>query len=205
MNDKWLIGADEVGTGALAGPLVTCAVAVPLGWRAPAGLNDSKQLSKTARHELYVVLEKLDFQLMMVTSKDIDSKGMGFALNAAHVAAIKVMMSRYPGAAVIRDGDAPISIPGVRCIPKADGIYPAVMAASVIAKVNRDYVMRQYHMQYPEYRFDRNVGYGGGKDHTSGLKNYGVTPIHRRSFAPIKKLLREGAWTWQPDPRRKSI
>lgn len=188
----WVVGSDECGYGAWAGPLVVCAVAVPVGWVGPPELNDSKQLTPAQRAVLYGELQDLTMFIAGVESADIDKYGVKASLVTAHAHALLRVLEKYPDAEVIVDGIVRIpQVPQARCVPKADSIYPAVMAASIIAKVNRDFVMRQYHKEYPHYGFDSNVGYGGGKNHahTLGLAKHGVCPLHRRSYAPIKAAL----------------
>jgi len=192
---KHIIGSDEVGYGAWAGPLVVCAVAVPTDWRGPDGLNDSKEFKSAAekakRLLLYAALQHLPMSIVGIESAVIDKFGVGEALIVAHEYALKQMLERFPDAEVIVDGSRPIpGIPQARCIPKADATYPVVMAASIIAKVNRDLIMQEYHRQYPHYGFDTNVGYGQKRGkHADGLKTHGVCPIHRRSYQPIKNAL----------------
>jgi len=193
---KYIIGSDEVGYGAWAGPLIVCAVAVPAGWAGPPELDDSKAFKsaseKVERAILYGKLQDLPMFLACIGNEVIDQFGIKAALVRAHGAALNNLLQRFPDAEVIVDGIVPIpEVPQARCIPRADGLYPAVMAASVIAKVNRDFLMRQYHTTYPHYGFDTNVGYGGGKKHahTLGLQKHGVCPLHRRSCGPIKAAL----------------
>lgn len=188
----YIIGSDEVGWGAWAGPLYVCAVAAPIGWVPPAGLTDSKNLDADEKLALYYKLQRvpLHIALMSAPNTTIDAVGPKEALLGTHGAALRKLLDLFPDAEVIVDGSLPIpSVPQARCIPRADATYPVVMAASVIAKVNRDFLMRQLHKEYPHYGWDTNVGYGGGKKHHAGLKKYGVTPLHRRCFGPIKKLL----------------
>lgn len=193
---KYIIGSDEVGYGAWAGPLVVCAVAVPVDWTGPAGLADSKDFStpaeKAARVALYSELQNISTALMGVENTTIDAIGVKKALVDAHAAALLQLLQKFPDAEVIVDGIVPIpQVPQARCVPKADSLYPAVMAASVIAKVNRDFLMHQYHHQFPHYGFDTNVGYGGGKKHahTLALQKHGICPLHRRSYAPCRAAI----------------
>lgn len=189
---KYIIGVDEVGLGAWAGPLFVCAVAVPTDWAGPPGLNDSKEKTKPEMAELYHHLQHLPMALMGMSNETIDSMGIRPALVAAHVAAAEQLLARFPGARIIVDGDVRLpALPQAEIIAKADAKFPAVMAASIVAKVNRDFLMKQYHQQYPHYGWDTNAGYGGNAKHahTAGLDAHGVTPLHRKSYAPIRKRL----------------
>jgi ribonuclease HII len=189
---RYIIGSDEVGYGAWAGPLVVCAVAVPVGWAGPPELDDSKKLGPIGCAELYHRLQDLSMFIAGVESQDIDKYGVKMSLVHAHSVALRQLLQRHPDAEVIVDGIVLIpDVPQARCVPRADSTYPAVMAASIIAKVNRDFMMRQYHKQYPHYGFDTNVGYSGkkGGPHAQGLARYGPCPIHRRSYAPVREAL----------------
>lgn len=188
-SSTYILGADEVGYGAWAGPLFVCTVAVPKTWKGPAGLTDSKTLTPGQRAALYFHLQHLPMALMAVESDTIDSLGVKKALLQAHGAAIRKMQETYPQADVVIDGVLrPPGLLMVRAVPHADAIFPAVSAASVIAKVNRDFVMRQYHEQFPYYGWKTNVGYGS-KSHQKGLKEHGICPLHRKSYRPIKAIL----------------
>jgi ribonuclease HII len=191
----YILGSDEVGYGAWAGPLVVCAVAVLKTWTPPAGLTDSKQLSIADRRRLYIDLERLPLELTSVSNVDIDRVGAQVALIEAHTVALLSLLKRFPGADVVVDGT--LALPQLRkeangskvcCFPRADEAFPVVSAASVIAKVNRDYVMQQYHQQFPHYGWNTNVGYGT-KTHETGLREHGVCSLHRQSYRPIKKFL----------------
>jgi ribonuclease HII len=180
---KYVIGADEVGYGALAGPLVTCALAVPADWVPPPGLNDSKKLRhRWQREALYTMLHRLPMYLSLVTNDEIDRSGAGKALIAAHTTAIRFVLDYHPDAKVILDGNLRLpQLPHISCIPRADGKFHAVMAASIVAKVNRDRLMLEYAAQYPDYAFEENMGYNS-KAHLAGLRRLGRCPIHRRSY-----------------------
>lgn len=185
---SYIIGADEVGYGAWAGPLFTCAFAVPRSWIPPFGLTDSKDLEPEERAALYGgLLEAGRFSLMQVSNIDIDRIGVRAALIEAHTAAIRAALIYYPDAEVILDGNVALpDLPKVRTLPKADALVPAVSAASVVAKVNRDLAMKQHHLAFPYYGWDTNVGYRS-KSHVEGLKTRGYSPLHRRSYK-IKEL-----------------
>lgn len=182
---KYIIGVDEVGLGAWAGPLFVCAVAVPEGWTMP-GLDDSKQLYKRDHAKLYPELFKLPSVLVECSAAGIDEWGIRPCLVGSHSLAIHEMLRDFPRAEVIVDGNVPLPMfPKARLIPKADSLFPAVSAASVIAKYNRDQEMRDYHTQYPHWGFDTGAGYRNPR-HDTGLEVHGMTPWHRRSYEPMK-------------------
>jgi ribonuclease HII len=179
---KYIIGADEVGYGSLAGPLLTCAVAVPEDWVPPAGLRDSKKMSPGSRSAAYATLYGLPMYISISSHELIDAMGAGKALVAAHTVAIKAMLERYPSSDVILDGSLRLpALPHIRCVPKADGKFPAVMAAAIIAKYNHDVLMIEFAKQYPGYAFEENMGYNS-KEHLAGLFKLGRCAIHRRSY-----------------------
>ncbi len=189
LEPAYIIGSDEVGYGAWAGPLVVCAFCAPTTWTPPEGLDDSKRLTHEERVAVYALLEGMPFSLISASNDYIDRVGVKTALLEAHSAAIRTMQESFPLATVIIDGILrPPGLLMARCVPRADSIFPAVSAASIVAKTHRDYVMRQYHQQYPHYGFDKNVGYGVAS-HTHGLEQHGVCALHRRSYRPIKKFL----------------
>jgi ribonuclease HII len=184
----FVIGSDECGFGSWAGPLVTCAVAVPKDWRPPAGLNDSKKLGPKKREALFELLRhKIPYACAMAQSDEIDGTGIMLALRRCFRECIEDVLQRAPGALIVIDGE--VRIPGMDHLhfPKADGIVPAVMAASVIGKVLHDRFMWNLAAKFPGYNFHKNQGYGT-KDHQAGLEKLGPCPAHRQSYLPLQKL-----------------
>lgn len=184
-----ILGIDEVGRGPWAGPLVVGAVV--LGGAQIDGLTDSKKLSKKKRESLEIeILEKAQATgLGWVAAHELDSIGMSEALRLATRRAVEQI--RAPYHEIIIDGTINFlsgTTKGnyVTTLPKADLLVPSVSAASIIAKVARDRYMAQQGELYPEYGFSGHAGYGVAK-HRAAIEEYGVTPLHRLSFAPLKK------------------
>ena len=181
-------GVDEVGRGPLAGPVVTAAVVLPKKFDLP-GLTDSKKLSSKKREILAVAIKEqaVAWSIGEASVEEIDQinilQATMLAMQRA-VAGLSVSVDK-----VLVDGNrAPeFGIPAEPIIG-GDGIEPCISAASIIAKVARDQLMAAYAAGFPEYGFERHSGYPT-KQHREALQRYGVTPIHRRSFAPVKKLL----------------
>lgn len=187
-----ILGIDEVGRGPWAGPLVIGAVVLPEG-HTIQGLTDSKKLSAKRRRELNeeIRMHALGFGLGWVHADELDEIGLSAALKKATVRAVEAI--NVPYHEIIIDGTINFlseTTKGayVTTLPKADLLIPAVSAASILAKVARDAYMEKQDTVYPEYGFKSHVGYGTAQ-HATALQKYGVTPLHRSSFAPIKKLL----------------
>ena len=191
-----ILGIDEVGRGPWAGPLVAGAVVLKMPVE---GLADSKKLSKKRRETLAVkIRENSWFGLGWVTAAELDEIGMTKAVQLAMLRAVKDLHAN--GAEydeIIIDGSfnyfknvSGLQTEKISAIIKADGSIPAASAASIIAKVARDNYMAELSQKYPEYGFDKHVGYGTAA-HAAALKTHGITPEHRKSFAPIKKILSE--------------
>ena len=183
-----IAGVDEVGRGPLAGPVVTAAVVLPEAFDLP-GLTDSKKLTSKKREILSVAIKEqaLAWSMGEASVAEIDE------LNILH-ATMLAMQRAVSGISltldkVLVDGNrAPeFGIPAEPIIG-GDGLEPCISAASIIAKVSRDQLMQAYAESFPEYGFERNSGYPT-KEHREALIMHGVTPIHRRSFAPVKKAL----------------
>lgn len=182
------VGIDEVGRGCWAGPVV--AAAVLLG-NPIAGLNDSKLLSKVRRTELaeLIQLQAGGIGIGWVWPKEVDAQGLTWAVSEAMRQALAGITGSYEE--VIIDGSYNFLsyIPVTKTLVKADATVPAVSAASIVAKIARDAYMSDIaHQTYPEYGFDRNVGYGT-PHHIAMLREHGVSPIHRQSVKPIQEML----------------
>jgi ribonuclease HII len=189
-----ILGIDEVGRGPWAGPLVAGAVVL----REPVeGLADSKKLSKKRREVLDVIIrERAWVGLGWVSAAEIDTLGMTKAVQLAMLRAVKELHAnggQYDE--IIIDGSINYfrSVNGLQtdriaAVIKADGSVAAVSAASIVAKVARDRYMVELGVKYPQYGFEKHVGYGTAA-HAAALREYGVVAEHRRSFAPIREKL----------------
>lgn len=184
-TENMIVGIDEVGRGAWAGPLVVGAVL--LGGAPIDGLTDSKLLSKKQRERLDIEIRQkaVAVGLGWVSAKDIDKIGLSQALKLASRRAIAHIQQEYHE--IIIDGTiALLDDPRVTLMKKADLLVPSVSAASIVAKVARDNYMRQLDGVFPGYKFAGHVGYGTAA-HRAAIDKLGVTPLHRLSFAPLKK------------------
>ncbi|WAA13618.1 ribonuclease HII [Fervidibacillus halotolerans] len=183
---RYIAGIDEVGRGPLAGPVVAAAVILPDDFRLQS-INDSKQLSPKKREQLYeqILRQAISVGIGMVDHEEIDRINIYQATKKAMNMAIK-QLSPLPDYLLI-DGmniDCPIS---QTSIVKGDARSLSIASASIVAKVRRDRMMIQYGKTYPEYGFERNMGYGT-KEHLEAINRFGPSPIHRKTFAPIKQF-----------------
>lgn len=186
-----LVGIDEAGMGTLAGPL-TVGVVVIEATKVPPGVRDSKKMSEEQREEVAaLIMDAAEFYKVIAVEADaIDRDGISrcwwSAVRGAAIAA-RVMCGLHDDE-IILDGNRLVGLPYVRPVVKADDQYPAVSAASILAKYTQCCCMDDYHLEYPEYGFDRCRGYGTAQ-HMKKLKEYGPCPIHRKSFKPVGSLL----------------
>lgn len=186
-EDEVICGIDEVGRGPLAGPVVACAVILEKNHHY-LGLNDSKKVSAIKRIELnqQLVSECKSYAFGIATAEEIDELNIYKATQLAMCRAVEGL--KYQPTHLLIDAmklDIPIS---QTSIIKGDAKSVSIAAASIMAKVYRDDLMNKYASEYPHYGFENNVGYGTSQ-HLEGLKAYGITPIHRKSFEPIKSML----------------
>ncbi len=180
-----ICGCDEAGAGPLAGPVYAAAVVLPLGAELP-GLNDSKKLTEKKREALFPIIQEkaLSWAVAWVDAKEIDETD----ILSARMKAMQLAMDRLDPRAdfALIDGNRDhgkhfaITTPH-RCVVKGDSLSASIAAASILAKVSRDRWMVKAAQEYPEYQFQKHKGYGT-KLHYALLRQYGPSPIHRRSF-----------------------
>jgi ribonuclease HII len=182
-------GIDEAGRGACAGPLVVAAVVLdPASIRRMPGLADSKLLTPQAREEAYaeVLRRAIDWHVVVIGADQIDATGL-------HVCNVSGMRRAFAGLRavpgyVLTDGFPVrgLGVPGL-AVWKGDRVTASVAAASVVAKVSRDRMMRDLHERYPLYGFDRHKGYVTD-DHVRALAEHGPSPVHRYSFVNVTRV-----------------
>lgn len=184
---KMIAGVDEVGRGCLAGPVVAAAVVLPD--EPILGLYDSKKLTASKRKELYEqILEKATVGIGIVEARDIDRYNIYETTKLAMKQAV-LNCSRTIDHLLVDAMNVPVSISQTSVV-RGDQESVSIAAASIVAKVTRDEIMKQLALKYPEYGFETNVGYGT-KDHLIALEKYGPTEVHRYSFSPIADVLKK--------------
>ncbi len=184
-------GVDEAGRGPLAGPVF--AAAVILDPAAPiAGLRDSKQLGPRRREALALEIRSraLAWSIASADVAEIDSLNI---LQATMLAMRRAVLALDPAPALARvDGNRAPQLPcAVQTLVGGDALDPAISAASILAKTARDALLAEFHLRWPQYRFDLHKGYPTA-EHLELLRAHGPTPEHRRSFAPVRRLLGGG-------------
>lgn len=187
-DSRLIAGVDEVGRGPLAGPVVAAAVILDPS-QPIEGLADSKKLTKKRREKLYeeIISKALAWSISRAEVEEIDEINILQASLLAMSRAVEGLPITAEHALI--DGN---KLPQLNCsaeaIVKGDSKVPAISAASIIAKVARDREMEDMDLQYPGYGFAKHSGYPT-KAHMEALQTLGVTPIHRRSFAPVRRQL----------------
>lgn len=185
---KWIAGIDEAGRGPLAGPVAAAAVILPRGYSCP-GLDDSKKISALKREALFEKLTKspeVIWAAAIANREEIDRLNI---LRATHLAMRRAVeaLPTIPDHCLI-DGLPVTDFPFPHdAIVKGDGLSLSIAAASIIAKVTRDRLMREIDREFPEFGFARHQGYGT-KEHLEALRIHGPCRHHRRSFQPVAQL-----------------
>lgn len=179
-----VVGVDEVGRGPLAGPIVACAVALDLYdlENIILEINDSKVLSEKKREELSLIIKKkaLSYSISELSNEDIDNKGIAYCNNKVFIDACNGL--KVTPELVLSDGYLIKNFNIYnKFVIKGDKRSASIACASIVAKVYRDNLMKEYNKKYPNYDFDKNVGYGT-KTHIEALKSKGITSIHRKTF-----------------------
>jgi ribonuclease HII len=175
-------GVDEGGRGPLAGPVVACAVILPEGL-VIEGVYDSKKVTEKRREKLAFAIKEaaISYAYGIIEPEEIDRINILQAtLRAMEIAVTG--LSAVP-AAVLVDGTVPPVLSDCRiiCVPKGDSSSHIIAAASILAKVKRDAIMRRLSEEYPQYLWDKNKGYGTAA-HIAAIREFGLCPAHRRSF-----------------------
>lgn len=192
---NYIIAADEVGRGCLAGPLCVGAILVPEDMDRPVGVDDSKKLSASKRADVFARLVDLQQVVVLADNMQIDREGMSSCLRTSFEKAIRelVQKARVEGWSIsearIDGSPMPWSFPvPVQFIVKGDALDWRIGAASIIAKVTRDRLMEKAALEYPGYGWETNMGYGS-KAHQNAISNLGLTPLHRATFC--RRFVRE--------------
>lgn len=181
-----ILGVDEAGRGPMAGPLVVGGVIFPEDFY-DERINDSKKLTEKKREALYdIIIENaLAYQIEVLSVEEVDILNVYEASRTGMKRIVESLEPDFTLSDAMPLGD----IPHLSII-KGDAKSLSIGAASILAKVTRDRIMKEYGKQYPEYGFEKHKGYVT-KAHNEALEKYGVTPIHRKSFAPVQKVLNQ--------------
>jgi len=187
-----IAGIDEAGRGPWAGPVVAGAVVldpetIPDDLR--RGLDDSKKLKPAAREMLFDALRPVArIGVGLAQVDEIDDINILQATLKAMARAVDDLGPPPPDFALVDGNKAPVLACSVQCVVKGDGLSLSIAAASIIAKVSRDRIMAELDARHPGYGWAHNAGYGT-REHQDALTRVGVTPEHRKSYAPIRKIL----------------
>ncbi len=186
---KYIAGCDEAGRGPMAGPLVASSVILPIGYKLDR-LDDSKKLTKKVRDELFDIImrDAIEVSVTVVSVEDVDRLNVYAASKKAMTECVKKFKNK---ADYVLTDCMPLDLDvPVLSLVKGDSKSASIAAASVIAKVTRDRIMEEIDKKYPMYGFKKHKGYVT-KYHLEMLEKYGVSEVHRKSFAPVKNKLYE--------------
>jgi len=183
-----MAGVDEAGRGPLAGPVVAAAVILD-DLHPIHGLADSKKLSERRREKLFdeIRAKALCFSIAQASVEEIDTLNILQATLLAMKRAVESLRLK-PHMVWVDGNRLPKLDILAQAIVQGDAKVKAISAASILAKVHRDRLCGSMHQEFPQYGFDQHKGYGT-KQHLDALKTHGATPLHRRSFAPVSKVL----------------
>lgn len=197
MSNKWIIGVDEAGRGPLAGPVAVGLVCAPEGFDFHAafpGLNDSKKVTEKGRERIFAQLEEsaaqkeFMYNVQLASPQDIDEQGIAVVIRSAIAQGLAELVPDGGGHKVWLDGAlrAPSHYTQETVIG-GDALMPAIMLASIAAKVTRDRHMVKLALRYPAYKFEQHKGYGT-KQHYALLHEHGLCEIHRRTFIHLDQM-----------------
>lgn len=190
---RYVLGVDEAGRGPLAGPVVVGAVLIENPKQVVENVRDSKKMTKKQREQAFVEIQEKStaFGIGIVDAKEIDRVGIKEAVKEAMILAVSEVEKKIKkkvdyiisdGAVYLLDDHKMMSI------SRGDLNHYSIAAASVLAKVTRDMIMEEYSKKYPNYGFERHMGYGT-KMHLDAISKHGICDIHRKSYEPIKSSL----------------
>lgn len=170
-----LVGIDEAGRGALAGPMMMAACR--LRCELPE-LEDSKKLSEKRREQFYeLIIQSSDFLILAFSNEQIDNLGLSLCLKKG----LEVIKLHFERSFLLYDGNTNFGVGGIKTLIKADSLVKEVSAASILAKVSRDRVMKELSKDFPHYEFEKHKAYGT-KRHKELIAKFGACRIHRKSF-----------------------
>lgn len=188
---KYICGLDEVGRGCFAGPVVVGAVIFPPDVVLPKGIADSKLLKSKVRERLTEKIKKLAlaWSIAEISVRDINKAGIGNATQKAFRKAIKLLPQSADFILIDAFYVKHLNRKKQKPVKDGDKICASISAASIIAKVYRDALMKKLHQKYPQYGFAKHKGYGT-REHQEAIKKYGLSRIHRKSFNLEKFLVK---------------
>lgn len=185
---NYIVGIDEAGRGPLAGPLVIAGVILPPGYKND-NINDSKQITEKKRRELFEIIKQdaLEIKINIVDVETIDKFNIYDATKKGMEEILRRIDLKYDAIFVDAMPLSNVKKPVLSLI-KGDQLSISIAAASIIAKVTRDDIMIELDKYYPYYDLKNNKGYGT-KKHMLALEEFGATPIHRKSYAPVQRAM----------------
>ncbi len=193
-SNKIVIGIDEAGRGPIAGPVVAACALIENN-QYPLGIDDSKKISQKKRQELFIdIKNSIKFGIGIVDEKIIDKINILQATKLAMLKSYDDLLTKYqirPNIILVDGNFLPFApkddIINILPIIKGDQKSISIATASIIAKEVRDNIMKNYHIQYPQYDFAKHMGYPTA-NHIAAINNHGISPIHRQTFSPCQKF-----------------